>query len=209
MRPRGHPARPLLLDRRRDLRRARGRPPGDREPPDQPDLALRLREALDREVHALLPRGPRLPDPGLPLRQRLRALAGRHGRGRRRRDLLGGHARRAAARRSTATASRRATTSTSATSSGRPPRAADERQERRLEPRHGSRDFGQPALFALLAKEYGYTATPPHVPAPAGEQMRSVLDGSLVRRDFGLPEWTPLEDGLKETAEFFRSRATA
>jgi UDP-glucose 4-epimerase len=64
-------------------------------------------------------------------------------------------------------------------------------------------------LFSLLAKEYGYTATPPHVPAPAGEQMRSVLDGSLVRQDFGLPEWTPLEDGLKATAEFFRSRATA
>ena len=64
-------------------------------------------------------------------------------------------------------------------------------------------------LFGLLAKEYGYTATPPHVPAPAGEQMRSVLDGSLVRRDFGLPAWTRLEDGLKATAEFFRSRHKA
>jgi UDP-glucose 4-epimerase len=62
-------------------------------------------------------------------------------------------------------------------------------------------------LFALLAKEYVYTATPPHAPAPAGEQMRSVLDGSLVRRDFALPNWTRLEDGLKRTAEFFRSRA--
>jgi UDP-glucose 4-epimerase len=61
-------------------------------------------------------------------------------------------------------------------------------------------------LFALLAKEYGYTATPPHVPAPAGEQQRSVLDGSKVRRDFDLPPWTRLEDGLKKTAEFFRSR---
>ena len=64
-------------------------------------------------------------------------------------------------------------------------------------------------LFALLAKEYGYAATPPHVPAPAGEQMRSVLDGSLVRKDFGLPPWTRLEDGLKKTAEFFRNRHTA
>jgi len=61
-------------------------------------------------------------------------------------------------------------------------------------------------LFALLAKEYGYTATPPHVPAPAGEQQRSVLDGSRVRRDFDLPPWKRLEDGLKNTAEFFRSR---
>jgi len=61
-------------------------------------------------------------------------------------------------------------------------------------------------LFALLAKEYGDGATPPHVPAPAGEQMRSVLDGSLVRRDFDLPPWTRLEDGLKTTADWFRSR---
>jgi UDP-glucose 4-epimerase len=64
-------------------------------------------------------------------------------------------------------------------------------------------------LFAALAAEYGYTANPPHVPAPAGEQMRSVLDGSLVRRDFDLPPWTRLEDGLKATADFFRSRQKA
>jgi UDP-glucose 4-epimerase len=64
-------------------------------------------------------------------------------------------------------------------------------------------------LFAALAAEYGYAATPPHVPAPAGEQMRSVLDGSLVRRDFGLPPWTSLQDGLKATAGFFRSRQKA
>jgi UDP-glucose 4-epimerase len=61
-------------------------------------------------------------------------------------------------------------------------------------------------LFSLIAREYGYAATPPHVPAPAGEQKRSVLDGSRARLDFDLPPWTPLEDGLKTTAEFFRSR---
>ena len=61
-------------------------------------------------------------------------------------------------------------------------------------------------LFAALAAEYGYTAIPPHVPAPAGEQLRSVLDGSLVRRELDLPPWTRLEDGLKATAAFFRSR---
>src|SRR5262249_58814443 len=38
-------------------------------------------------------------------------------------------------------------------------------------------------LFEVLAREYGHTAEPPHVPAPAGEQQRSVLDGSRVRRD--------------------------
>jgi UDP-glucose 4-epimerase len=64
-------------------------------------------------------------------------------------------------------------------------------------------------LFALLAREYAYEATPPHVSAPAGEQMRSVLDGSLVRKDFGLPAWTRLAEGLKKTAEFFRGRHKA
>jgi UDP-glucose 4-epimerase len=61
-------------------------------------------------------------------------------------------------------------------------------------------------LFTLIAREYRYEATPPHVPAPAGEQKRSVLDGSRARLDFDLPPWTPLEDGLKATAEFFRTR---
>jgi UDP-glucose 4-epimerase len=64
------------------------------------------------------------------------------------------------------------------------------------------------ALYAEMAKLTTATEAV-HAPAKAGEQMRSVLDGSLVRRDFGLPEWTPLEDGLRATAEFFRSRATA
>ena len=62
-------------------------------------------------------------------------------------------------------------------------------------------------LFALLAKEYGYTQAPPHVPAPAGEQKRSVLDSTLVRKEFDLPPWTRLEDGLQKTADFFRERA--
>ena len=167
MRRAGVTPRPLLLDRRRHLRRARGWPARDREPPDQPRLALRLRQALDREVPALLPRRARLPDAGLPLRQRLRPVAGRHGRGRRRRDLRRGDARVAAARRSTATASRRATTSTSATSSRPPParpratRAASgtsARASRRRSTGSSGSSRG----------EYGYTATPPHVPAPAG-----------------------------------------
>ncbi|HEY7112303.1 MAG TPA: NAD-dependent epimerase/dehydratase family protein [Thermoanaerobaculia bacterium] len=59
-------------------------------------------------------------------------------------------------------------------------------------------------LFELLAKQFGYTAAPPHAPPPPGEQQRSVLDGSAVRRDFGLPDWTPLEKGLAVTADYFR-----
>jgi UDP-glucose 4-epimerase len=64
-------------------------------------------------------------------------------------------------------------------------------------------------LFELLAKEFGYKAKAPHAPAPAGEQQRSVLDGSAVRRDFQLPPYTKLEDGLKETAAYFRAQHAA
>jgi UDP-glucose 4-epimerase len=62
-------------------------------------------------------------------------------------------------------------------------------------------------LFAVLAKEYGYTKEPNHVPAPVGEQKRSVLDSSKIRGDFGLPPWTPFAQGVKPTAEFFRKKA--
>jgi hypothetical protein len=42
-----------------------------------------------------------------------------------------------------------------------------------------------------------------------GEQRRSVLDGSAARRDFGLPPWTPFDDGIEKTAEAFRAVRTA
>ena len=61
-------------------------------------------------------------------------------------------------------------------------------------------------LFELLAKELGYEQTPEHVPLPPGEQRRSVLDGELIRREFDLPPWTPLEKGLTATAAWFRSQ---
>jgi UDP-glucose 4-epimerase len=64
-------------------------------------------------------------------------------------------------------------------------------------------------LLEVLAKEFHYTAAAPHAPPPAGEQQRSVLDGSAVRRDFSLPEWTPLEKGLQVTAEYFRRESPA
>ena len=59
-------------------------------------------------------------------------------------------------------------------------------------------------LFELVADALGYLERPEYVPLPPGEQRRSVLDGSAVRRDFGLPPWTLLEEGLKITADFFR-----
>jgi UDP-glucose 4-epimerase len=59
-------------------------------------------------------------------------------------------------------------------------------------------------LFELLARALDYRGAPEHVPAVPGEQRRSVLDGTAVRRDLGLAEWTPLEKGIPITAEAFR-----
>ena len=59
-------------------------------------------------------------------------------------------------------------------------------------------------LFELIARELGYREPPERVALPPGEQRRSVLDGSAVRRDFGLPPYTPLERGIQITADFFR-----
>jgi UDP-glucose 4-epimerase len=59
-------------------------------------------------------------------------------------------------------------------------------------------------LFELLARALDFREAPEHVPPVPGEQRRSVLDGSAVRREFDLPEWTPLERGIPVTAEAFR-----
>ena len=58
----------------------------------------------------------------------------------------------------------------------------------------------------VVAKQLGYRGEPERVPLPPGEQRRSVLDGSLVRRQFNLPPWTPIEKGLEATAAWFRSQ---
>jgi UDP-glucose 4-epimerase len=60
-------------------------------------------------------------------------------------------------------------------------------------------------LFELIARALDYRKPPERVPLPPGEQRRSVLDGSGARREFGLPEWTPLERGIEVTAEAFRN----
>ncbi|HYV42208.1 MAG TPA: NAD-dependent epimerase/dehydratase family protein [Thermoanaerobaculia bacterium] len=62
-------------------------------------------------------------------------------------------------------------------------------------------------LFELIASELEYSEQPEHVALPPGEQRRSVLDGSAALRDFGLPAYTALEEGLKITAGFFRRAA--
>lgn len=64
-------------------------------------------------------------------------------------------------------------------------------------------------LFAMLAAQLGYGGQPEYVELPPGEQRRSVLDGSRLRRDFALPPYTPLEKGLEATADYFRRSASA
>jgi UDP-glucose 4-epimerase len=59
-------------------------------------------------------------------------------------------------------------------------------------------------LFALLAPALGFHGKPEYAPLAPGEQRRSVLDGSAARRDFGVPPWTPIENGIVTTAEAFR-----
>jgi UDP-glucose 4-epimerase len=61
-------------------------------------------------------------------------------------------------------------------------------------------------LFELLASELDYSGKPEYVPLPPGEQRRSVLDGTAVQRDFDLPPYTPLPEGLQATALFFKSK---
>ena len=59
-------------------------------------------------------------------------------------------------------------------------------------------------LYDRIAAELGYREPAERVPLPPGEQRRSVLDSSAATKDFDLPPWTPLADGLKITADFFR-----
>jgi UDP-glucose 4-epimerase len=62
-------------------------------------------------------------------------------------------------------------------------------------------------LFGMIAKALEYRGKPEYVPLPPGEQRRSVLDGSAIRREFSLPSWTPLEKGIPATCDFFREEA--
>jgi UDP-glucose 4-epimerase len=50
-----------------------------------------------------------------------------------------------------------------------------------------------------------FPAAAKHVAAKTGEQMRSVLDGSKLRRVAALPEPTPFAAGLQTTIEWFRA----
>jgi len=62
-------------------------------------------------------------------------------------------------------------------------------------------------LFTALREAVGSSLEADHGPAKPGEQRRSVIDGSLLRRTFNLPEPLDLYAGLAQTAEWFRRHA--
>ena len=60
-------------------------------------------------------------------------------------------------------------------------------------------------LYEALSEALGIQREPEHGPAKAGEQVRSVLDGTKLRTLAGLPEPVSLRDGLQRTVEWLRS----
>ena len=60
-------------------------------------------------------------------------------------------------------------------------------------------------LYGALTKALGSSVKAEHGPAKAGEQMRSVLDGSKLRKTAKLPEPVPLSEGLQTTVAWIRS----
>jgi UDP-glucose 4-epimerase len=64
-------------------------------------------------------------------------------------------------------------------------------------------------LFQEVAQALGYREKPEYVELPPGEQRRSVLDPSKIRRDFSLPDWTPLAEGIPKTADYFKTKVKA
>jgi UDP-glucose 4-epimerase len=59
-------------------------------------------------------------------------------------------------------------------------------------------------LHAKMARVAGATKPPRYAPPKLGEQMRSVLDGSRLRKLANLAEPLALDEGLRRTLEWFR-----
>jgi UDP-glucose 4-epimerase len=62
-------------------------------------------------------------------------------------------------------------------------------------------------LYREIARALGASRPAEHGPAKAGEQQRSVIDATRVRRELGLPAPLPLAQGLARTAASLRERA--
>lgn len=62
-------------------------------------------------------------------------------------------------------------------------------------------------LYREIARALGSGDEAPHGPGKPGEQMRSVIDAGLLRRELNVPPPLSLADGLKRTAAWFRARS--
>ncbi len=60
-------------------------------------------------------------------------------------------------------------------------------------------------IYREMANILGTSAAPIYAPAKPGEQIRSVLDSSLLRKECGLGEFVALRDGLAATMGVFRA----
>ncbi|MFZ2492687.1 MAG: NAD-dependent epimerase/dehydratase family protein [Thermoanaerobaculia bacterium] len=61
-------------------------------------------------------------------------------------------------------------------------------------------------LFAAINTALGTSVKADHAPAKKGEQLRSVLDGSKLRRAAALPEPLTLAEGLAQTVDWLREK---
>ena len=61
-------------------------------------------------------------------------------------------------------------------------------------------------LVALLLELTGSSLQPQHVDAVAGELRRSALDAGKASCDLGWSPATSLEEGFRQTVEWFRER---
>jgi UDP-glucose 4-epimerase len=59
-------------------------------------------------------------------------------------------------------------------------------------------------LYAAITRALDIDRAAEHGPAKAGEQMRSVLDGTRLRKTAKLPEPVQIEEGLRRTVEWLR-----
>lgn len=63
-------------------------------------------------------------------------------------------------------------------------------------------------LFKLINQNFNNAIKEVHGPAKPGEQMRSVITSEKLLRKFGWKPSTKLEDGLKETIDYYKSLAS-
>jgi len=63
-------------------------------------------------------------------------------------------------------------------------------------------------LFQLINFHFGNSIKEVHGPAKPGEQMRSVITSEKMKKKFGWKPSTTLEEGLRETIEYYKNLVT-